>query len=173
MQIWRDSLTLWRSVLQRNPQAAVAHANLGWSLIEVGQLQEAEAQLQQALAATPENPGVQTNLALIAFRRGDLDSAEPYARRAVALRPDDPEFRKNLAVLLIARGKGEEAIGEIRQALKLRDEVSYHLVLARALTHSWQRAAAVAELKALLERDPRFDAARVELEQLTSSPGEN
>jgi tetratricopeptide (TPR) repeat protein len=83
-----------RAGLQRHPAYLSARVTLGRSLLELGEFDEAETELQQVLRAAPENLAAIRALADIHHRRGDVpdrmpDAAAPPAPLAVSAPPAD------------------------------------------------------------------------------------
>ena len=73
--------------------------NLGLLLQQLGRLDEAEAELELALAIEPVNPAMLAALADHLLRRGRLDEARPLAERLVALDPGSEIGRQMLAFI--------------------------------------------------------------------------
>ena len=88
-------------------------------LQSAGQLDEAEAALQQALALAPQDPELLQFSAEIALARGDLDAAEKRAWSAYQQGPQlGPLCRRNWAAIRLAR----ELRGNAEAALQAREQ---------------------------------------------------
>lgn len=74
-----------------------------------GQRDVAEAHLQRALDATPENVAVLRALAVAHLAKGELEDAEARARQAAALDPQDAAVLAVLGDVLEAQGRYREA----------------------------------------------------------------
>lgn len=90
-----------------------------------GRLDEAEARLLRALAATPENGAVLRALATVALEKGAPELAERRAREAVAIDPQD-------AAALALLGDAQDAQGRVGEAA-----ASYARALAIAPNPAW------------------------------------
>ena len=90
---------------------------LGVGLEQSERYDEAEAAYRQALALSPDNPGVLTNLAMMKAGQGDGDQAETLLRKAVAQPGATIQVRQNLVLVLGLRGKMAEAEKMMRQDL--------------------------------------------------------
>ncbi len=129
---FEDAANAYRKCLSLNPEHAHAHNNLGWALLNLGRLDEAEPYFERSSALEPRWPHVgyaQGNLAILRRLRGDLagsderfaqlraDSYE-YRRKAVEQRPDDATAHHRF-VTTFARHKGrEQAWEELRAGLR-------------------------------------------------------
>jgi hypothetical protein len=96
---WRDSETLWRHAIARDPGCYACHHNLGTTLLRDGQRAAAIEQLERAVALRPDAP----------FSRGALvyayleDGAPDKARaQLLALQRADPELARDLGALFVA-----------------------------------------------------------------------
>lgn len=94
-----EAIDTARAGLARHPGYASARVTLGRALLETGALGEAERELEQALAAAPENLAAIRALADLQRHRGDIDRARALARRGVSLAPQDRELRALLDAL--------------------------------------------------------------------------
>ena len=76
-----------------------ARVTLGRALIELGQLDEAQAELSRVLESAPENLAAIRGLAEIHHRRGDLAEALAQYRAALLLARNDPDLEETIADL--------------------------------------------------------------------------
>jgi tetratricopeptide (TPR) repeat protein len=77
---YQDAVETCRAGLLRHPSYLSARVTLGRALLEIGEFDEAEAELQQVLRTAPENLAAIRALADIHHRRGDapeLPSSDP------------------------------------------------------------------------------------------------
>ena len=113
-----------------------------------GRLDEATAQLRQALELSPSSAVVYRELALVEVMRGDYSAAEVHARQAIELDGLDPEALAALGAALAAQERFGEASEAFVNAERLepraewRDEAGRLRDLARS-------AALPAEMRAL------------------------
>lgn len=161
--VWRDSVRLWSHVVEQNPQAYVAHSNLGLALIERGRLEEAMQHLRAALELKRDYPEAHNNLALALYRSRAYEEAEQHCRAAFELSPD-PQYAKNLGLALQAQRKGAAAESEFRRAVSLRPgDPGLRLLLANALLEQERFAEAISEYEAGLRIAPDSVALRNQL----------
>ncbi|MBI3182740.1 MAG: tetratricopeptide repeat protein [Myxococcales bacterium] len=117
-QSFRDEETLWRTTVERNPKAWVAHYNLGASLVAKGRKAEAEACFRQTLRLHPGYSEAHNNLGSILSEMGELPGALEHFARAVKSQPRNLAARRNLAVHLARSGRTEESLGEFGSLLR-------------------------------------------------------
>src|SRR2546430_1520143 len=125
---WRNSETLWAHTLAVTTDNDVALTNLGTSLMERGQLDEAFSYFQKALAVRSRSEHSHYNLSLalihdsvgnVLGRKGRLDEAIAHFRQAIAFRPDYPDAHYNLGTVLFRRHDLDGAIEEWRTTVSL------------------------------------------------------
>ncbi|HEY3755306.1 MAG TPA: tetratricopeptide repeat protein [Opitutaceae bacterium] len=157
-QEYRDAETLYRSTLAGNPDAWLAHYNLG--VILEGRPNDAAAAMAEYRATLRLNPShwpARNNLAALLGARGDLEGAISEYEAAIRLRPDFAEAHNNLGIAL-ARVPGREAdgIAQLRQAIQLRPNYdAAHGNLAGLLLHQSEGTAeAVAEYRRAVQLAP-------------------
>ncbi len=92
-----EAIETCRTGLAHHPGYLSAHVTLGRALIEVGQLPQAQEELQRVLAAAPENLAALKGLAEIRYRRGEPQEALALYRRALELAPHDPDLEHLVA----------------------------------------------------------------------------
>ena len=79
----KEAIETCRTGLTRHPAYLSARVTLGRALIETGALEEAQAELQQVVAAAPENLAAIRGLAEIHHRRGDHPEVEEHYRSSL------------------------------------------------------------------------------------------
>jgi hypothetical protein len=98
---------------------------LGRSLIETGELDDAEAELTKVLESAVENLAAIRGLADINHRRGDLRPALDFSRRALGLAQNDPDLEQ--MVIDLGREVGDDsASADVPEGLSFaqaRDEL--------------------------------------------------
>src|SRR5262249_15182409 len=139
------------------------------------QLDEADALLDELLAAHPGHPRALTERGRVALRRGDAGQAERAARAATEAAPGDREAVGVLALALEAQGKADEArqcrdrIDRIEleqdrlprlmdRARAAPDDLGARYDLGVALLRSGHTAEASVVLRGVLARDPAHAA---------------
>lgn len=121
---FRDSETLWRHAIERNPTAWMAMNNLAVILNDRGRPDEAIPYLDRSLQLKPDHPEAWCN-------RGNCYLATArYARaieeydHAIQLNPSYAEAYTNRGNCYSAQGRYQDAIGSYTQAIRLRPDVA-------------------------------------------------
>lgn len=165
--MYTDAETLYRETLARNPDAWLAHDNLGNILFNIpGQRAEATAHFQAAIRANPDYWEAHLSMgnALLEIP-GRLDDAIAEYQTTVRLAPDAMRSHTNLGIALLQAGRTEEAIGQFETALRIQPASAIaHSDLANALTRVPGRLPdAIAEYQAALRAKPDFAEAHNDL----------
>jgi Tfp pilus assembly protein PilF len=105
--VYESNETLWRDNVAKNPNAWLAHNNLGAALMHAGKLEEAIAHCEQALRIKPDYARAHYNLGLALARLGRLPEAMGQWEWARRLNPDYAEAQNNLAWLLATLAPAE------------------------------------------------------------------
>ena len=125
--VYADSVTLWRDTLQKNPQAWMAHTNLGAELDDQGRFDEAIAEYESALRINPDDSGAHNNLATHLARLGKLPEAIHEWEEALRIQPNHAEAHGNLAYALAQSERLPDAFKHWERALQIKpDAASIH-----------------------------------------------
>jgi tetratricopeptide (TPR) repeat protein len=153
--IYHDLVTLYTSILTRNPGCWMAHYNLGIVLNGRGRTDEAIAHYQQAIELRPGYAEAHYNLGRLLAQKGQLDDAVTHYEKALEINPADAEAQNNLGVTLFGDGRVDEAIAHYQEALKIRpDYVEASCNLASALLSKGDLDGAIARYSACLTVSP-------------------
>jgi tetratricopeptide (TPR) repeat protein len=106
---WRDDATLMQSVLDKEPESALAHFIMGNALASKGRESEAFGHYEKALLYRPEYPEAEFNLGILEQRRGNIRVAERRYRKAIELKPEFRPARTALVNILVQTGRPDEA----------------------------------------------------------------
>src|ERR1700682_1567139 len=96
---YQEAVDTCRAGLKIHPGYLSARVTLGRALIELGQLDEAQAELSRVLESAPENLAAIRGLAEIHHRHGDLVQALTQYRAALLLARNDPDLEETIADL--------------------------------------------------------------------------
>ena len=113
--------SLYRGTLAVNPEAAMAHNNLGVLLSSEGRSKEAEVHFREAVRLRPDYAEAHNNLADLLGRSGSTQvEAIWHYQEALRLRPDYIAAHVNLANQLVSTPeRWSEAEAHFRQALRI------------------------------------------------------
>jgi tetratricopeptide (TPR) repeat protein len=99
-----DGGTLWAFNVQRSPNSAKAHANLGLVYKTDGRWADAAEQWRLAIKLNPEQFGALSELGCYLAEQGSYAEAMPHLRAAIALHPSDLPSVSHLATSLFRTG---------------------------------------------------------------------
>jgi predicted O-linked N-acetylglucosamine transferase (SPINDLY family) len=119
-----EPLAAVEAVVQRKPDDAEGHLNLGYALLQRGRLEEAVTHFQQALRLKPSYAEAYHHLARALAKQQRSEEAILCYRQALRLRPDYAEAQKCLGDEL-GRRRGttlDEAIASYREAIRLKPD---------------------------------------------------
>ena len=146
---YADRRTLWTDVVEQNPDAWIAHTNLGYELYLAGEHAAATEHLERSLALFADAPETYTNLGLALEAQGRHAEAAALYAELVRRLPGNAKARHDLASALVELERLDEAESAWNEALARRPD--------------WPEA--LAGLGALHARMGRLDDARRELER--------
>jgi protein O-mannosyl-transferase len=162
--IYHDLVTLYTSILTKNPSCWMAHYNLGIALNDRGQTDGAIAHYQQAIELRPRYAEAHYNLGRLLAQKGQLDDAVTHYEKALEINPADAEAQNNLGVTLFGTGRVDEAIAHYEEALKIRpDYAEASCNLANALLSKGDLDSAIARYSACLTLSPNQAEAQYDL----------
>ncbi len=174
--MFRDDETLFRSTLERNPGAWMAHTNLGILLAgRPGGLQPAIDEFRTSLRYNPDSPNTHNSLGTaLSAVPGHMDEAIEEYGEALRLMPKFPEAHINLGNALLGMpGRLPDAIAHYKAALSIDPNSSgAHASLGYAyLSTPGRLSDAIEEYRAALRLDPEFPEAHNALgSALSGSP---
>jgi predicted O-linked N-acetylglucosamine transferase (SPINDLY family) len=148
---------LIRKAVERAPDAALLHNNLGTVLESLERLDEAIRSYECALSIDPDYAEAELNIGNALLRTGRLEEAVFHYERALAGRPDLAEARNNLGVTLRMLGRAREAAECFREAARLRpDYADAHVNLGALLFVRGETAEAKQSFREALRLRPEL-----------------
>jgi Flp pilus assembly protein TadD len=153
-QVFESEEALWRDTLATNPNAWLAHANLGWILASQQNYDEALVHLVKSLELNPNNAQAHSNLGRLLSLQGKPAEAEEQFQAALRIKPKDAEIRRSYAAALAEQGKQADAVAQFREALRLHPDIETRLQLATLLYQTHKFRDAVAEYRHALALKP-------------------
>jgi len=121
---FRDSESLWVDTLAKNPQAWMAHNNLGMVRLNQGDFDSAKRCFESALELRPESVRAHNNMGGLLVARGQIGDALEHFEEAVRIEPDFVGARLNLCKTLAASGKTQQAMPHYLHALGVNSRVA-------------------------------------------------
>lgn len=117
--MYADFETLMQATIQRNPDSAMAHNNLGNILLRKGRVEDAIIHLQTALKIDPDYAEPHANLGSALFQNGQIDEALIEYQKSVEINPNFPGSQFNLGSAFLQKGQVDEAIIYFQKALEI------------------------------------------------------
>ncbi len=137
VSFWRNDITLWNRAIAVTSKNAVAHYNLGTTLVVQGDTDGAVKQFRETVRIDPNKCDARNNLGAMLILQGKIDEAVEQFRECVRRQPDIADFEDNLARALVQAGKIDEAIYHFKKSLEIDpkdSDVRRQLEDARAIS---------------------------------------
>jgi len=116
---WRDDETVYRRILDEQPDAQFIRTNLGVVYFDRGDMAGAEREWLNSLGPLPPYASTLNDLGLLRAGQKRYDKAIAYYEQAIQVRPKYADPYKNLAVTYAELGRTEDADREFREAVAL------------------------------------------------------
>ncbi len=154
-RVWATPESFFTAMVRDAPGSSRAHSAFADVLADRGQLQEALAEYERALAIEPKNWQAEYNLGNARLKLGDVDGAVAAYERALAVEPTFSKAVINLGAAESRRGNFAKAIATLRRALILEPDLpSLHVSLANVLAAAGDRPGARVEFETALTLAP-------------------
>jgi tetratricopeptide (TPR) repeat protein len=161
---YRDSLTLYRTTIERNPAASLAHHNLAVALADAGQPAEAIAHFEQALKLRSGYAHARANLGDVLLQLGRPREALPHLEEAVRLQPNYAAAHNTLGATLAALGRSDEARAHYESAIRIQpDLAAAHRNLGLAIATAGRHAEAIPHFERAIALAPHDRDAELSL----------
>lgn len=123
--VWHDTEALWHNAM-RHGAATSAHArlHLGNFFLKEQRLQDAEAEMKDALRIDPDLPDARRGLGLVRLEQRRFAEALALFDQALELEPDKPETLVAKASALSRLGRYPEAVTAAEAARRARPELA-------------------------------------------------
>jgi protein O-mannosyl-transferase len=162
--MYADVETLWRTTISRNPEAWMAHNNLGTVLLQKGLPDEAIIHFQKALEIKPDDAGAEANLGNALLQKGELDDAIAHYDAALEINPGDAKVHYNLGSALLHKDQPDKAIAQYQKALEIDPRFAdVYNNLGIAFFQKGQLDEAIGQYQKALEINPQDVQARANL----------
>src|SRR5437016_4163935 len=167
---YRDSETLWRTTIDKDPGCWMAESNLGSELLEGGDIDGAIAHLEKSLRLKFDVLEAHNALTWALFRKGDADAAIAEAHVALNFDPTNADTHTVLGMALMTKGRLDEAIAQLSKAIELLPNHSRaHYHLAVALAEKGETVDAIAHYEKAIKAQPDLFEALTNLAWIFSS----
>lgn len=116
--IWKDQLSLWSDTVNKSPDSAMVHYNLGVILYDNGQSEPAIIELKKAIGIAPNYTDARYSLGAIYQNKGLLKDAITEYQEVIKLSPGTADAYYNLGVIYTKFDSFEKAILAFQEALR-------------------------------------------------------
>ncbi|HWA25876.1 MAG TPA: tetratricopeptide repeat protein [Lacunisphaera sp.] len=162
--VYRDNVTLYGHTLRSNPDAWLAHHNLGTILSDQGRPAEALPHVERTLALRPDYPEALNNLGNCLTALGKASEALAPLERAIQLQPKYAAAYNNLGIALMGLGRAEEGRARFETAVTLDPQyVAARRNLGLALARAGRVSEALPQFEAAVKLSPDDVDARLQL----------
>lgn len=152
---YKDKETLFRHVLEKNPESYIAHYNVAAELAKRGAHEEAVWHYRRVQRIKPGFGDTQRQLADSLLELGNLKDAETHYSAYLRLNPRCVGCHINLGNALLRQGKTEAAMMSYRNALRIEPENPLaNNNLGFCLAGKGEHAAALEHYSASLKASP-------------------
>lgn len=142
---------LYARAIERSPNNAELHNNVGLLYRSTGELERAEDAYQRAIAINPKFAAAWSNLGVLLEQRGKRKEATAALQQALSLDPSNTGSKVNLANQFYAIGVYAEARRLLEEVLRVRPSLAEaHYALGRTLESLGEHAGAVQEYELFL-----------------------
>ena len=167
--------------LREDPEAADVHYPLGLAYRGLGEMERAEAHLQQRDSGTVrrpdplmqvmrqslESPSTYEREGIQALGSGDWEAAAAAFRRGIELAPENPSLRHRLGTALFMLGNEREGQAQFEAALRVSPEYAQaHYSLGLLMEGSGRFEEALYRFSAAVRYEPSYVEARLRLARL-------
>lgn len=158
---YEDALAHYQQAIEKNPNDAESHSNLGQVLVRFGRAREAVPHFERAIELSPTRWAYHFNLAYAWGQLGSWPGAVAEYREAARIFPEDYATQYNLGRALHESGDEAGAVAAYRRAIELAPtEPTFHLSLGLSYERLARQGDAQAAYARYLELAP--DAADAE-----------
>jgi tetratricopeptide (TPR) repeat protein len=119
-QMYADSITLYQTTLNRNPDCWMAHFNLAWDLTKTGRQEEAIDHYREVINLRPKYVEAYNNLGRVLIDAGQIPAAIKELEAVLSLQPDHHSALNNLGIALDHSGRYDEAIKTLERSIQVQ-----------------------------------------------------
>ena len=98
-KVWQSEFSLWSDTIQKSPQKARVHYNLGVSLGNLNKFDQAQNEFEAALNLNRDYASAYYNLAAIYEMKKDYMQAVKMNKEVLRLEPDNQKVKEKLESL--------------------------------------------------------------------------
>ncbi|HTL47081.1 MAG TPA: tetratricopeptide repeat protein [Verrucomicrobiae bacterium] len=123
IRTWKDTESLFRQALARDPENDHGQMLLGAWLAGEGRTEEGLEHLSKAIALNPRNTTAYARTGSLLAKEGRMDEAKPYFDEILRRDPADADLQTNLGFYFLLAGDKDAAAAHYRRALEINPDV--------------------------------------------------
>jgi tetratricopeptide (TPR) repeat protein len=159
---WRNNESLWTHTLACTSDNYFAHNNLGFALLQKGNVNEAIRQCQEAVQINPNDAMAHLNLGDALLQKGKVDEAIAHYLKALEISPTLAKACYDLGIAFSQKGNMNEAIIYCQKALAINpDYTEAHVNLGVALFQKGDVDEAIVHYQKALQINPDYAEAHI------------
>jgi len=163
---WRNGVALFSHAVKVTENNALAHYNLGTTLREEGNIEDAVPHFYEAVRIDPNHADARNNLASALFEQGRDGEAIAEYYEVLRFKPHNADVQTNLGTALLRQGRFDEALPHLTEALRISPEhPGAHNSLGVLLAQQGKLDQAIAHFSEAVRIDPDREDYRENLEQ--------
>jgi tetratricopeptide (TPR) repeat protein len=117
--VWKNSMSLWTYVIEKEPDASLAYNNRGMTYDELGRFDQAIEDFARAIELAPRDSEAYSNRGMLYEKMGRLDKAIEDFEMAITLNPARPASYNNLGIAYAGAGLVDKAFEQFNKAILL------------------------------------------------------
>ncbi len=154
---WKDGMTLWNSVISRNPDSPTAYSNRGIIYMNENKIDEALHDFAKALELKPDYSDVFNNRGVLLTRQGKYNEALKDFDESIKAEPGLSPTYNNRGYVLMHLNRLEESLNSYNKAIQL-DERNADAYFNRGILmkYSNRNEEAVKDFSRTIELNPSY-----------------
>jgi tetratricopeptide (TPR) repeat protein len=184
--VYATERALWQDTVDKNPEAWLAHNNLGNELFRAGEMDPAIREYEEALRVKPNYTEAHKNLGVLLSQLGRTQEAIGHYEEAlrairvaprkyseIGMEPDIAVIHNNLATLLLKTGRLDDSVRHYQDALRIApDFPEAHYNFGVALAQTGDLKGEMREYEEVLRLDPDHAGAHLNLGAALAETGQ-
>ena len=172
-KVWQDKITFWQDCVNKSPDKARPHFNLGAAYAGVDQEQAAMKHYRRALELDPLYTEVHNNIGNLYAKKGQVDEAIREYEMALKGRPDFYKAHHNIAIALMDLKRYDQAATHLAEVIRLKpDSELAYLNLGKIYEEEANTAKALDYYFKTLEQSPGLPAAHNNIGKIYAQKGD-
>lgn len=156
------------ALFEDKPDVSILYKTKAGIFLSIGKMEEAIAELRQAVRLAPRSADMHLRLANALFQAGKLDDAATAYVETLAIDNEVAQAHYNLGVIRISQGLPHEGHEHFTEAVRIKpDYADAHYNLAQLMEAANQPEAAADKYREVLRINPKYEDAQQRLDALT------